>query len=73
MSHLVKGKVTRFEIPGVYGFNFLLTQSLGFPSPSLFLSLQFLFLLSLAYVLVALNLPHLTSLPLLFFFPLFPA
>jgi len=29
MSHLIKGKVTRYEIPGIFAFNFLLTKSLG--------------------------------------------
>ncbi len=28
-GHYVKGKVTRFEVPGVFGLNFLLTQALG--------------------------------------------
>jgi len=28
-SHVVKGKVKRFELPGISGFNFILTQSLG--------------------------------------------
>ena len=27
-AHFVKGDVTRFDVPGVYGFNFLLTQAL---------------------------------------------
>jgi len=29
MAHLVKGKVTRFEVPGIHGLNFVLTESLG--------------------------------------------
>jgi hypothetical protein len=29
MEHLVKGKVTRFAVPGIKGFNFVLTRSLG--------------------------------------------
>lgn len=29
MQHLVKGKVTRYELPGIHGFNFVLTKSLG--------------------------------------------
>lgn len=28
-AHLVKGSVTRFEVPGVHGFNFLMTEALG--------------------------------------------
>ena len=28
-AHAVKGKVTRYELPGIGGFNFLLTQALG--------------------------------------------
>jgi len=29
MKHLIKGKVRRYELPGVYALNFLLTKSLG--------------------------------------------
>ncbi|KAI9488492.1 hypothetical protein BDB00DRAFT_847896 [Zychaea mexicana] len=29
MSHLCKGSVTRFELPGLYAMNFVLTKSLG--------------------------------------------
>lgn len=29
MEHLVKGKVTRFAVPGIRGFNFVLTRALG--------------------------------------------
>ena len=29
LAHLVKGKVTRFEVPGIGAFNFLLEQALG--------------------------------------------
>jgi len=29
MKHLVKGKVMRYELPGILGFNFVLTKSLG--------------------------------------------
>lgn len=28
-AHLVAGEVTRFEVPGVHGFNFLMTRALG--------------------------------------------
>ena len=29
LSHLVKGRVSRYELPGISGFNFMLTQCLG--------------------------------------------
>jgi hypothetical protein len=29
LSHLVKGRVVRYELPGIYGFNFVLTRALG--------------------------------------------
>eukprot|EP01125_Pyxidicula_operculata_P007726 TRINITY_DN2616_c0_g1_i3.p1 TRINITY_DN2616_c0_g1~~TRINITY_DN2616_c0_g1_i3.p1 ORF type:complete len:630 (+),score=111.76 TRINITY_DN2616_c0_g1_i3:758-2647(+) len=29
MGHLIKGKVERYELPGIHGFNFICTKSLG--------------------------------------------
>ena len=29
LAHLVKGRVTRFEVPGVHAFNFVCEQALG--------------------------------------------
>ncbi|MGH8820022.1 MAG: AtuA-related protein, partial [Rhodoferax sp.] len=29
LAHLVKGEVTRFDVPGIHAFNFVCTQALG--------------------------------------------
>jgi hypothetical protein len=29
LAHLVKGKVTRYEVPGIHAFNFVCEQALG--------------------------------------------
>ena len=29
LAHIVKGEVTRFDVPGLHGFNFLMTKALG--------------------------------------------
>ena len=29
LAHLVKGRVTRFEVPGIHAFNFVCEQALG--------------------------------------------